>query len=164
MLIAYLAGIVLTYIAAALLGSGVGQPFGPAGLAELTESLVFGGFVLLQRAALGFAVAMVLRSQLAGVVVGIVLYIAEPILSAIMLALTVGGNFSGGMDDIGVQWHQFLPFTIGNSVLSGPETGGGGGFQLTPIALETALLGVGIYLVVSIGIAMLSLRRAEVAG
>ena len=40
--------------------------------------------MVLERAALGFAVAVVLRSQLAGAVVGVVLYVGEGILTTIL--------------------------------------------------------------------------------
>ncbi len=43
-------------------------------------------------AAIGFAVAVLLRSQVAGVVVGIVLYIGESILSTILVAISFGGS------------------------------------------------------------------------
>ena len=164
-LIAYAAGMALSALASTLLGAPIGQPFGERGTRDLVASLVLGTFVLFQRAAIGFAVAMVLRSQLAGVVVGIVLYIAEPILSAILFALSVGGDFRQALASPGVQWYQFLPFTIGDSVLTAAAaTADTGGFRFTPVPLDQALTAVIVYLVVSVGIAMVSLRRAEVAG
>jgi len=163
--VAYAVGMALSALASTLLGQPIGQPFGERGLHDLTLSLLLGGYVLIQRAALGFAVAMVLRSQLAGVVVGIVLFIAEPILSAILFALSVGGNLRQALDAPDVQWYQFLPFSIGDSAIAAASTTSDtGGFQFTPVPLETALVAVSIYLVVSVGVAMLSLRRAEVAG
>ena len=163
--IAYAAGMALSAMASGLLGTSIGQPFGERGMHDLVASLLLGTFVLLQRAAIGFAVAMVLRSQLAGVVVGIVLYIAEPILSAILFALSVGGNLRQALAPAEVQWYQFLPFSIGDSALAAASsTQQPGGFQFTPVPLDQALLAVGIYLAVSIGISMLSLRRAQVSG
>ena len=85
-LIAYAAGIVLTY-----LGAVAGRRRRPA-----TRSRGDGRHDLValaratarscccERAAIGFAVAVLLRSQVAGVVVGIVLYIGESILSTIL--------------------------------------------------------------------------------
>jgi ABC-type transport system involved in multi-copper enzyme maturation permease subunit len=165
-LVAYATGMALTAVAAALLDTDMGQPFGERGREDLIASVAFGTFVVFQRAAIGFAVAMLLRSQLAGVVVGIVLYIAEPILSTILFALSLGGNLREGLTADGVQWYQFLPFSIGDSVMSAaasPPTGEGGP-PFTPVPLEQALVAVGIYLVVSIVIAMLALRRSEIAG
>ena len=164
-LIAYVMGMALSALASTLLGTSVGQPLGDKGTHDLVASLVLGTYVLFQRAAIGFAVAMVLRSQLAGVVVGIVLQIAEPIVTAILFALSVGGNLRGASAPDGVQWYQYLPFSIGDSVLSHAATvSTGGRFDFPAVPLEQALLAVTAYLVVSIGVAMLSLRRAEVAG
>lgn len=163
--IAYAAGMALSAMASSMLGTSVGTPFGPQGLHDLAASLLLGTFVLLQRAAIGFAVAMVLRSQLAGVVVGIVLYIAEPILSAVLFALSAGGNIRQALASAEVQWYQFLPFSIGDSALAAASpTRDPGGFQFTPVPLEQALLAVTLYLVASIVISMVALRRAEVAG
>ncbi|MFN8621916.1 MAG: hypothetical protein U0869_14385 [Chloroflexota bacterium] len=163
-LIAYAAGMALSAVASSLLGQPLGQPFGSQGIHDLVASLVLGTFVLFQRAAIGFMVAMVLRSQLAGVVVGIVLYIAEPILTTILLALSFGGLRAVSLDT--VQWYQFLPFSIGSSLLEHAAAGGqtGSRITLTPVPLEPALAAVAIYLVASLAIAMLALRRAEVAG
>ena len=108
---------------------------------------------------------MVFRSLLAGVVVGIVLYTAEPILSAILFALSVGGNFRQALAPAEVQWYQFLPFSIGDSALAAASaTRDPGGFQFTAVPIEQALAAVALYLVISIGISMAALRRAEVAG
>ena len=117
-LIAYAAGIALTFMGAALAGSQAGDPLAGEGGATLVRSLVFGTLVLLQRAALGFAVAVLLRSQVAGVVVGIVLYIGEGILSTVLVAISFGSNAFQGLETHGSQWFQFLPFSIGDSVLS----------------------------------------------
>lgn len=165
-LIAYGAGMALSALASTMLGVSIGQPLGAQGTHDLVASLVLGTYVLFQRAAIGFAVAMVLRSQLAGVVVGIVLYIAEPILTLILLALTVGGSLrTAGMPDT-VQWYQFLPFSIGDSALAevATVTGSGGRFEPTPVPLDQALIAVTAYLVVSLLVSMWSLRRAQVAG
>lgn len=165
-LIAYAAGMALTALASTMLGTSIGQPFGDQGTHDLALSLLLGTYVLFQRAAIGFAVAMVLRSQLAGVVVGIVLYIAEPILTGILFALSIGGNFRNAMAPSEVQWYQFLPFSIGDSALAEAATvsPGGGRFDFPAVPLETALVAVTIYLVVALGVSMWSLRRAEVAG
>ena len=69
-LIAYLAGILLTLTAAAMLGIQTGNPFAGSALDSLIHTIGYGYVVILERAAIGFGVAVLLRSQLAGVVVG----------------------------------------------------------------------------------------------
>jgi hypothetical protein len=164
--VAYAAGVALTLIAAAMLGTRTGDPFSGTSLQGLLESLGYGYLVLLQRAAIGFTVAMLLRSQLAGVVVGIVLYIGEAILSSILIALTFRGGLSGGdLASRETQWFQFLPFSIGDSVLAiapGP-TDNLGDLLLRPVPQEIALLAVLAYLVGCMGVTMVVMERSEVA-
>jgi len=166
-LIAYAAGIVLTFLGAALAGTSAGDPLAGAGGTTLLHSLVSGVFVLLQRAAIGFAVAVLLRSQVAGVVVGIVLYIGENILSTILLAITFGSSVLSGLDTHGSQWFQFLPFSIGDSVLSAATPSSISGdlsrAALEPVALVPAALAVGLYLLGALVVAMVATERAEIA-
>ena len=166
-LIAYAAGIALTFMGAALAGSQAGDPLAGEGAATLVRSLVFGTLVLLQRAALGFAVAVLLRSQVAGVVVGIVLYIGEGILSTVLVAISFGSTAFRGLESHGSQWFQFLPFSIGDSVLSAAAptsvSGDIGRMLLEPVALGPAVLAVVIYLVGALVLAMVATERAEIA-
>jgi ABC-2 type transport system permease protein len=163
-LVAYAAGIALTWMAAALLGTSIGDPFSASGLRGLAESLGYGILVLFERAAIGFAVAMLLRSQLAGVVVGIVLSIGEGILSAVLLALAIGGP-AGGFDRVETQWFQFLPFSIGDSVLeAAPGVAGSmGQLLLEPVPVPIALATVVAYLVGALALAVIATERSEVA-
>ncbi len=163
-LLAYAAGMALSALASAMIGTGLGAPFGEQGTRSLAASLVLGTYVLCQRAAIGFAVAMVLRSQLAGVVVGIVLYIAEPILSGILFLLAMGGNLRSGTMPTDVQWHQFLPFSIGDAILEEVATVAPGGLSLPAVPLGVALAAVTAYLGLALAIGMVSLRRAQVSG
>ncbi len=166
-LIAYAAGILLTFLGAALAGSSAGDPFAGEGTTTLGRSLAYGTFVLLQRAAIGFAVAVLLRSQVAGVVVGIVLYIGENILSTVLLAITFGGSALSGLTTThDTQWFQFLPFSIGDSVLSAASASVGGDLSrmlLEPVALGTAVAATAAYLVLALAVAMVATERAEIA-
>ena len=89
--------------------------FRSLGRKDLLSSLGYGTLVLLERAAIGFAVATVLRSQLAGVVAGIGLSIGEGILSTVLFALAMSGD---GLARTQTQWYQLLPFRIGESLLA----------------------------------------------
>ena len=166
-LIAYAAGIALTFLGAALAGSSAGDPLAGEGAATLVRSLVFGTFVLLQRAAIGFAVAVLLRSQVAGVVVGIVLYIGESILSTVLVAISFGGSAFRSLETHDSQWFQFLPFSIGDSVLSAATSSSASGdlsrMLLEPVALGAAAFAVAVYLVGALILAMAATERAEIA-
>jgi ABC-type transport system involved in multi-copper enzyme maturation permease subunit len=168
-LIAYVAGIALVFLAAAMSGQGAGDPVGGRALTDLVESLAFGYPVLLERAAIAFAVAILLRSQVAGIVIGIVLYIGEGILSSILLGLAIAERGLRQLQPFGPEWYQYLPFSIGDNVLmrtteagAGGGSGGFEGFFLRPVPLEIAFAGVILYLVAAIVIAVLSVWRSEI--
>ncbi len=166
-LIAYLAGIVLTYLVGAMTGVAVGDPLTGGGAEALARSLGWGSLVVAERAAIGFAVAMLLRSQLAGVVTGIVLFIGEQILATVVIVTTLSGRgFQDGLEPIGPEWFQFLPFSIGDAVLAEAPTLGGGPENdlLNPVPLELALVVTVLYLLGSLAIAALSAERSQISG
>jgi ABC-type transport system involved in multi-copper enzyme maturation permease subunit len=173
-LIAYGSGILLTLLGGAMSGTSVGDPFARGGTEDLLTSLGYGTLVLFERAAIGFAVALVLRSQMAGVIVGIVLYIGEAILTAIMTVITLGPSFggevTGGFTPRGPEWFQYLPFTIGDSVIGAavesPTTTDPdlAQFLLRPVPIEQALLAVALYLVAAVAVGALWVRRAQLTG
>ena len=166
-IIAYAVGLLLTYVAAGLAGVQPGSLLTRNRLDDVARSLYLGFPVLIERAAIGFAVAVLLRSQLAGVIVGIVLYIGESILAAVLIGITLADQGFDGIGRLGMQWYQFLPFSIGDSVLSA-TTGLGGdditSFILSPIPLNTALIVTAIYLAAALGVAVVAVERSEISG
>lgn len=168
-LVSFAAGILFTYMAAGMSGGSAGNPLSSAALDGLVRSLYLGFPVLVERAAIGFAVAVLLRSQLAGVVVGIVLYLGEAILGAILLATSLGGFLGDGGDGfqrLPPQWYQYLPISIGDSVLSRATTVPGQNFEdlvLTPVSLEAALVALAMYFVAALAIVVISTERADIA-
>jgi ABC-type transport system involved in multi-copper enzyme maturation permease subunit len=166
MLIAFLVGIALVFMAAAIAGRSAGDPIGGQSGQDLLESTALGFPVIVERAAIGFAVATVLRSQVAGIVSGIVLLIGESILSAILFVTMFASRFAEGPGEpIGTQWFQYLPFSIGDSVLAAaPSTGGGGGPEtlLGTVPLVPAMIATLVYLVVAIVIAVIVAERREI--
>lgn len=176
-LIVFALGIVMVYVTGFLFGISVSSPLRGRGLQDLIDNLVLGYPVLLQRAALGFAVAVVLRSQLAGAVVGIALWVGEAFLTTILTGISLAANFGGifnesGFQPIGPEWYQYLPISIGGNILSAlpgasaaASAVGGGGFQqflLRPVPLELALPAVLIYLAVAVAVAIVALNRQEI--
>ena len=165
LMVTYAFGILFTYMAGALGGFSVGNPITGGNGGELFQSFWRGSVVLLERCSLGFAVAMILRSQLAGVVIGIAVAVAEPILTTILGALDRISDQSGPFRETGTHWYQYLPFNIGNSVFYG---GGSvtdvGTFTQQSLPFWQALAGVLIYTALFIGVACLRTRRAEISG
>ena len=164
--IAYTVGVVLTMLSASLAGGSAGDPFAGGGGATMLRSVGYGTFVLLERAAIGFAVAMLMRSQVAGVVVGIVLYLGESILSTILVVINLRGEGLARLQVQDTQWFQFLPFSIGDSVLSAaaPSIGNDvSSMLLQPVSLGVAVAATAVYLVLALGVAMVATERAEIA-
>jgi ABC-type transport system involved in multi-copper enzyme maturation permease subunit len=177
MLIIFAAGIVMVFLSGLIFNVPVSNPLRGRGLQDLAENLVLGYPVLLQRAALGFVVAVVMRSQLAGSVVGIALWLGESFLTTVLTVISIPNNLGGfigegGIQQIGPVWYQFLPISIGGYVLNVLPGGSGlvnaaagGGLQglfLKPVPLELALPFVLVYLAVAIGIAIVALNRQEI--
>jgi hypothetical protein len=100
-------------------------------------------------AALGFAIATVARSQLAGIGVGIGVFFGEGI----------AGIFAPGL----IKWFPFAASSAVVTVNSELSGGGGGGFgeQLDPNAAVVVVLA---WLVVSLAVASLWTERAEISG
>ena len=169
MVVAFLVGIVLVFLAAGMTGRSAGDPIGGRSGQDLVESMALGFPVVAERAAIGFAVATVLRSQVAGIVSGIVLLIGEGILSTIlfvtMFASRLGSGGIGGGPTVGPEWFQYLPFSIGDNVLAeAPSAGGGGGAAsfLANVPLAPALIATLIYLVVALAISVIVAERREI--
>jgi ABC-type transport system involved in multi-copper enzyme maturation permease subunit len=167
----------MTFFAAWTQGIPIASPLRGNGLVDLVTNFALGYVVVLERAALGFAVAVVLRSQLAGAVVGIVLYLGEGIVTTYLTFSAATRFFGGGIDGIGEgglqligpEWFQYLPMTVGNQVLSwAPGVAGNiaaGGIQgifLRPVPLEQAFPALMIYLLAAVGVSIASLNRQEI--
>ena len=177
LLIEFAACFVLLYVSSFLYNVPIANPFRANGFQDLIVWLALGFPVLLQRAAIGYAVAAIFRSQLAGAVVGIVLFLVELVLTTFLTLFTtiqnVGdpeGPFGGnGLQPIGPEWFQYLPISIGGNVFTAlPGTGGLGSgdinsFFLRPVPFEQAFIGVLLYTVIAVGLALIVVRRQEIA-
>jgi ABC-type transport system involved in multi-copper enzyme maturation permease subunit len=167
----------MTYLIAFYHGITVASPLRGDGLMDLLVTFGMGYTVLLERAAIGFAVAVVMRSQLAGAVVGVVLFVGEMILTTFLTFLGVinqvgdfdpeDGPGSAGFQILGPEWYQYLPISIGNQVLSHTPgssrlSGGIEGFFLKPVPLEVALPVVVLYAAVATALAVIALNRQEI--
>jgi len=178
LLLMFAAGFVLTFLQSVIYDIPMASPLRADGLQDLVVWIVVGFPVLLQRAAIGFAVAAIFRSQLAGAVVGIVLFLVESVLTTILTLLSatsslgnggLGGGLDNGIQPVGPEWFQFLPVTIGGDVL-GALPGGGGlnstdisSILLKPVPFPIATACVLVYLIVALALALIALRRQEIA-
>lgn len=173
-LIMYAVGIVMAYVAGLFHGLPVASPLRGRGLQDLVENIVIGYPVLLERAAIGFAVAVALRSQLAGAVVGIVLFLGESVVKFTMIGVSFAQRADGFLrgegsaELIGPEWYQFLPVSVGDYAV-GAAPGGSAGitaiveqFLIRPVPLAQAMVAISIYLVVAMAIAILAFRRQEI--
>jgi ABC-type transport system involved in multi-copper enzyme maturation permease subunit len=165
-------GIVMTYVSGAIWGVPVASPLRGRGLFNLIDWLVLTYPVLLQRAAIGMAVAVILRSQLAGAIVGVVLFLGEPIVRLMFIGLTAAGaglgDFVGGIHRLGLQWWQFLPITVGDYVANAAPgsvnlQSSFEGLFIEPVPLVLGLPAVLVYLALTVGAAVLAFNGQEIA-
>ncbi len=115
-------------------------------LGGLPEQFLRGWVVIGAQAAIGFAVATLARSQLAGIGVGIGLYFGEAFASIFLYDIV-----------------KYLPFQLASAAIG---SGGGTGTTLNPGAVpaDTALLLITVWLVGSLIVASGFAERAEITG
>lgn len=151
LVLAFGLGVVAAIIGATLAGVSTAGVSDADTLALLPERFLRGGFAIIEEGAIGFAIATVARSQLAGIGAGIAIYFAE----------TFAGIF---LPEI----VKFLPFHVANAVVAtgGRGFGGGGGEGAATVALEpnAALVLVGVWLVGSLLVSAIFTERAEISG
>ncbi|HYN69055.1 MAG TPA: hypothetical protein VEX41_02445 [Candidatus Eisenbacteria bacterium] len=121
-------------------------------LSRLPEQFVRGWFAVTEEAALGFAIATLARSQLAGIGAGIAFYFGETFATIFLPDIV-----------------KYMPFAVARaSVDTGAAGGGfggdGGGQTLAALPADTALLLVAAWLIGSLLVATIFTERAEITG
>ncbi len=148
LLIAFGIGIVVAIVAAGLAQvptTGIGDA---ATLGTFPELLARGWLALAEACALGFTIATLARSQLAGIGVGIAVYFGEQF-AAIFLPDIV----------------KYLPFNAANAVVAtSGSVGGGGGAALSRLEPNTALMVVALWLIGALVVTALFTEQAEISG
>lgn len=148
LLIAFAVGVVVTFLAAKLAGVSTDGISDTSIFGNLPEQFLRGWFGLVEVGAVGFTIATLARSQLAGVGAGIGIYFAE----------SFAGLF---LPDI----IKYLPFNAANALIaSGSATGGPGGQSATRLDPNAALIVVLIWLVASLAVTAVFTERAEISG
>lgn len=147
LLVVFVVGVAGAAVGATIAGIGLDGMGDSAALGALPEQFVRGWVAITATAAIGFTVATLARSQLAGIGVGIALYFGE----------TFAGLF---LPDV----VKYLPFHLATAAVGG--AGGFGPPDAAGAALSagTALALVAVWLVGSLVLAAGFSERAEITG
>jgi ABC-2 type transport system permease protein len=150
LLITFAAGVAAAVVGAHLAGvstSGLGDS---ATLGDLPLHLLKGWFAVVEEGALGFTIATLARSQLAGIGAGIAFYFGEGFASLFLPDIV-----------------KYLPFSVANASLATASTTAGGGILgggADVLPADQALVLVAVWLVGALVVAALFSDRAEIAG
>ena len=155
MLLAYAAGILAAIAGASISGISLSGLRDTSQLGDMPDLLARAGLALAMQAAIGFAIATIARSQLAGIGVGIGVYFAEGIASIFVPGI--------------IKW---FPFASASSMLAGAsrsvEAGAGSSAAAAgaagPLDPNLAVVVVLAWLVGSLLVAAAWTERAEISG
>lgn len=148
LVIAVAAGVIVAVIGATLAAVSTAGLDDADALGRLPELLGRAWLAVAEEGAIGFAIATLARSQLAGIGAGIGIYFGEQFASIFLPTIV-----------------QYLPFDAAQAVVAVADEGFGGGGQLaTRLDPNTALLVVIAWLVGALVVASLFTERAEITG
>jgi len=148
LVVSFAIGVGAAFVGANLAGVSTSGMNDAATLGRLPEQFARGGLAIVMEGSIGFTVATLARSQLAGIAAGIGLYFGE----------TFAGIF---LPDI----VKYLPFHVATAAVSTGATGGGrfgGGGQTASLEPNAALILVAIWLFGSLAVAAVFTERAEI--
>lgn len=148
LLATFAVGVAAAVIGANIAGVSTAGLGDAATLGKLPEQLLRGWFAVAEEGALGFAIATLAGSQLAGIGAGIALFFGEAF-ARVFLPDVV----------------KYLPFAVANTAAgTGGSFGGAGAAALPALSADTALLLVAAWLIGSLVVASLFTERAEITG
>jgi ABC-2 type transport system permease protein len=149
LILVFLATVIVALIGAQLAAVSTAGVSDASAIGRLPEQLARVWLAVTEQASVGFAVATLARSQIAGIGAGIGLYIGEQFASLLL------GDFV-----------QYLPFNAAGAVVTvtGDGFGGDGGQLTARLEPDTALLVVAAWLIGSLVVASLFTERAEISG
>jgi ABC-type transport system involved in multi-copper enzyme maturation permease subunit len=147
--ISFALGTVLALLGAKIAGISTAGLTDSDTLNRLPAMAARGWFAVVEQASLGFAIATLARSQLAGIGAGIAFYFGEGFAQIFLPDIV-----------------KYMPFAVARASI---DTGGGGGFggdaaAASALPPDTALLLVAVWLVGSLAVAVLFAERAEITG
>ena len=146
LVIAFAVGVIVTFVAAKLAGVSTDGITETSILGNLPEQFARGWLGLVEVGALGFMIATLARSQLAGVGAGIGIYFAE----------SFAGLF---LPDV----IKYFPFKAATAIIA-IDPSVGGGQAPTRLDPNTALVVVLIWLIGSLVVTAVFTERAEISG
>jgi hypothetical protein len=144
-LVSFAIGVAAAYIGALVADVNTAGVDDTEALRDLPELFGRGWYAMVEQGAIGFAVATLARSQLAGIGIGIALFFGE----------AFAGIF---LPDI----VPYLPFSAASAAVGiggGPFEGGPG-----TLSQQTAMIVVGLWLVGSLVVAAIFSERADITG
>lgn len=148
LLICFVVGVAVALVGAVLASVSTSGLSDATALGRLPELLGRAWLAVIEEGAIGFAIATLARSQLAGIGAGIALYFGEQFASLFLPNVV-----------------QYLPFDAAGAVVAVSGEGFGGGGQLaTRLDPNAALLVVMAWLVGSLVVTALFTERAEISG
>jgi ABC-2 type transport system permease protein len=149
LLITFALGVALVVLGASIAGISTAGMTDADALARLPSLAARGWFAVTEEAAIGFAIATLARSQLAGIGAGLAFYFGE-LFATVFLPDIV----------------KYMPFAVANASIDVSGGGGFGGGAAGPPSLEpdTAIVLVAAWLVGSLVVAVLFTERAEITG
>jgi hypothetical protein len=141
-------GVVTAIVAAAIAGISTDGATDPDTLTTLPDLWARTWLGVTEQAAIGFAIAMLFRSQLAGIAAGLAIYFGQIFLSLVPI-----------LDEILL----YAPFNVAGAVVATPEAFGDGGFGgATSIDSDLAVVLTVAYLGGALAIASISMWRAQI--
>ena len=147
LLVTFLIAVPVAAFSASIAGVSLDGLGDMATLGRLPEQFARGTLAIVTQGALGFAVASLARSQLAGIGVGIAVYF--------------GGTFAGiFLPDV----VKYLPFQLASAVVGGPGGGGFGGGTAPSVSPDLAAVLLAVWLVGCVVVAAGFTERAEITG
>jgi ABC-2 type transport system permease protein len=147
-LAAFAVGSVVAVFAADMAGYGSAGATEASTLATIPDLLGRTWLGVTEQAAIGFAIAMLFRSQLAGVAAGLAFYFGEVFLGLVPLAADV---------------MPYLPFSVANAVVRTAEGFGSGGLGSTAsLDSGTAIVLSFVYLLAALALAAVAAQRAQI--
>ena len=146
LVLAFGAGIVLAIIGAKIAGVSTAGLTDSTTLGRLPELLARAWLAIVEETALGFAIATLARSQLAGIGAGIGVYFGEQFASIFLPDVV-----------------KYLPFNVANAVVATSSSSGLGG-SISRLEPNAALLVVVAWLLGALVVAAVFTERSEISG
>ena len=149
LVIAFVFGVLAAAVGSLIAGVGTDGIDDAATLAGMPEKLARGWLAISQEAALGFAIATIARSQLAGIGAGIAIYFAESFATLFLPDIV-----------------KYMPFNAASAVVAASTSGDSafGGGLAARLEPDTALVVVIAWLVGALVVSGLVTERADIGG